>query len=104
MFRMAPRGRAKRALLIIGLLKDRAEPVTFRISSKHGGLAAGTDFAYSPSTMSDHKEGGAGHHPWTLRAANLLEMSESVVLVVIGVALVLVAVLLLYSSVYDLNE
>ena len=67
-------------------------------------MAAGTDFAYSPSTMSDHKERGAAKQPWTLRAANLLEMSESVVLVVIGVALVLVAVLLLYSSVYDLNE
>ena len=67
-------------------------------------MAAGTDFAYSPSTMSDHKERGAGKQPWTLRAANVLEMSESVVLVVIGVALVLVAVLLLYSSVYDLNE
>lgn len=53
--------------------------------------------------MSDHK-GHAGHQPWTLRAAKLLETSESVVLVVIGVALVLVAVLLLYSSVYDLNE
>lgn len=41
---------------------------------------------------------------WTSGAANLLETSESVVLVVIGIALVLVAVLLLYSSAYDLNE
>ena len=47
---------------------------------------------------------GAGQKPWTSRAAKLLEMSESVVLVLIGVALVLVAVLLLYSSMYDLNE
>ena len=50
------------------------------------------------------KHGGAGQQPWTSRAAKLLEISESVVLVVIGVALVLVAVLLLYSSMYDLNQ
>src|SRR5579871_1211190 len=55
-------------------------------------------------TMSDHKGHAGGHQPWTLRAAHLLETSESVVLVVIGVALVLVSVLLLYSSGYDLNE
>jgi hypothetical protein len=91
------------SLSIIGLLKGREEPVTFRIACRRCRLAAGTDFAYSAMTMSDHKERGAGRQPWTLRAANLLEMSESVVLVVIGVALVLVAVLLLYSSVYDLN-
>jgi len=40
---------------------------------------------------------------WTSQAAGLLAMSESVVLVAIGVALVLVAVLLLYSGIYDLN-
>jgi Na+-transporting methylmalonyl-CoA/oxaloacetate decarboxylase gamma subunit len=55
--------------------------------------------------MTDHRNSGSVlQKPWTLRAANLLETSESVVLVVIGVALVLVALLLLYSSVYDLNE
>jgi phosphate starvation-inducible membrane PsiE len=55
--------------------------------------------------MSEQKH--AGHSPatpWPLRAANLLGTSESVVLVLIGIALVLVAVLLLYSSMYDLNE
>jgi len=55
--------------------------------------------------MSDHNDGGSVQRkPWALRAANLLENAESVVLVVIGVALVLVALLLLYSSAYDLNE
>jgi Phosphate-starvation-inducible E family len=55
--------------------------------------------------MSDDKNGAIGRQkPWTSHAAKLLETSESVVLVVIGVALVLVAVLLLYSSIYDLNE
>jgi phosphate starvation-inducible membrane PsiE len=55
--------------------------------------------------MSDEKHGGnGGHKPWTLKAARLLGMSESVVLVLIGAALVLVAVLLLYSSMYDLNQ
>jgi phosphate starvation-inducible membrane PsiE len=41
---------------------------------------------------------------WTLYAAGALGMAESIVLVLIGVALVLVAILLLYSSMYDLNE
>src|ERR1700722_17068132 len=55
--------------------------------------------------MSDDKHGGgAGLNTWTSRAAKLLGGSESVVLVLIGVALVLVAVLLLYSGMYDLNE
>jgi len=52
--------------------------------------------------MSDEKQSGSGQKPWTLKAAKLLGRSESVVLVLIGVALVLVAVLLLYSSMYDL--
>ena len=39
---------------------------------------------------------------WTSRASSYLGTSESVVLVAIGVALILVAVLLLFSSVYDL--
>jgi phosphate-starvation-inducible protein E len=47
---------------------------------------------------------GAAQKPWTSHAAKLLGGSESVVLVLIGVALVLVAVLLLYSGMYDLNE
>lgn len=76
------------------------------------------DFAYSPVTMNNHENSGhenggllqekgqekGQQKAWTLHAAHLLENSESVVLVVIGVALVLVAVLLLYSSLYDLNE
>ena len=41
---------------------------------------------------------------WTSHAAKILGTSESVVLVLIGVALVLVAGLLLYSSMHDLNE
>ena len=62
-------------------------------------------FRLFSNTMSDQKNGGSVRQkPWTLRAANLLETSESVVLVVIGAALVLVAVLLLYSSILDLNE
>src|SRR5580704_4665761 len=55
--------------------------------------------------MSDDKHNGGGRQkPWTSNAAKALETSESVVLVLIGVALVLVAVLLLYSSMYDLNQ
>jgi len=42
--------------------------------------------------------------PWPLRAAKILGRAESVVLVLIGIALVLVAVLLLYASMYDLSE
>src|SRR5437868_3931543 len=54
-------------------------------------------------TMSDDKHDMAGwQKSWTSYAAKLLGGSESVVLVLIGVALVLVAVLLLYSSMYDL--
>jgi hypothetical protein len=55
--------------------------------------------------MSDDKVGGVGRQRhWTWRASKLLSGSESIVLVLIGIALVLVAVLLLYSSMYDLNE
>jgi len=55
--------------------------------------------------MSNEKHSGSGgQKPWTLRASKLLGTSESVVLVLIGVALVLVAVLLLYSSMYDLKQ
>jgi hypothetical protein len=55
--------------------------------------------------MSDDKDVGVGlQKRWTSQAAKLLGASESVVLGLIGVALVLVAVLLLYSSMYDLNE
>jgi phosphate starvation-inducible membrane PsiE len=55
--------------------------------------------------MSDN-EHGAQKAPkaWTSHAAMMLGTSESVVLVLIGVALVLVALLLLYSSMHDLNE
>ena len=45
-----------------------------------------------------------GQKPWTLLAAGALGMAESAVLVLIGVALVLVAVLLLYSSMSDLSD
>ena len=55
--------------------------------------------------MSDDKHDSRDvQKPWTSQAAKVLGMAESVVLVLIGVALVLVAVLLLYSSMYDLNE
>lgn len=54
--------------------------------------------------MSNDKPGGGPQKPWTSRAAMLLGTSESVLLLLIGVALVLVAVLLLYSGLYDLNE
>ena len=64
-----------------------------------------SNFAYSPITMSDDKHGeDSRQKPWMSHAAKLLGTSESVVLVLIGVALVLVAVVLLYSSMYDLNE
>ncbi len=49
--------------------------------------------------MSDDK---AEAKPWTSKAAKYLGLSESAVLVLIGGALVLVAVLLLYSSMHDL--
>ena len=55
--------------------------------------------------MNDDKPSeGARQKPWTSHAAKVLGTSESVVLVLIAVALVFVAVLLLYSSLYDLNE
>src|SRR5580658_4151651 len=54
--------------------------------------------------MSDdtHQVAGQQKH-WTSRAAKLLGTSESVVLVLIGISLVLVALLLLFSGMYDLN-
>jgi cell division protein FtsL len=54
--------------------------------------------------MSDNKSGQDTAPKWTAHAAKMLGTSESVVLVLIGVALVLVAVLLLYSSMHDLND
>jgi CDP-diglyceride synthetase len=55
--------------------------------------------------MTDDKPDGVGRQaPWTWHAARLLGASESVVLALIGMALVLVAVLLLYSSMHDLTE
>jgi phosphate starvation-inducible membrane PsiE len=54
--------------------------------------------------MSDEKHGASEHKPWTLKASKALGTSESVVLVLIGIALVLVAVLLLYSGMYDLSQ
>ena len=44
------------------------------------------------------------HEPWNAKAASYLGTSESIVLVLIGAALILVAVLLLYASVHDLWE
>jgi phosphate starvation-inducible membrane PsiE len=46
--------------------------------------------------------GGHDEKAWTSRASDHLGTAESVVLVAIGAALILVAVLLLYSSVHDL--
>jgi flagellar biogenesis protein FliO len=55
--------------------------------------------------MSDNDHGvQKSPKAWTFHAAKMLGTSESVVLVLIGVALVLVAVLLLYSSMHDLSE
>jgi uncharacterized membrane protein (DUF373 family) len=55
--------------------------------------------------MSSDKLGERGRrNPWTSFAAKLLGTSESIVLILIGVALVLVAVLLLYSGMHDLGE
>jgi phosphate starvation-inducible membrane PsiE len=57
------------------------------------------------ASMSADKLGERGRpNPWTSFAAKLLRTSESVVLILIGVALVFVAVLLLYSSMHDLGE
>jgi hypothetical protein len=55
--------------------------------------------------MSDENHGeNRRQKPWASHAARLLGTSESVVLVLIGIALVLVAAVLLYSSMYDLNQ
>ena len=55
--------------------------------------------------MSDDEQGeGSRQKAWTSHAASLFSTLESVLLVLIGVALVAVAVLLLYSSMHDLNE
>lgn len=53
--------------------------------------------------MTSDRHKGA-RKPWTSHAATLLGKSESIVLVLIGAALVVVAVLLLYSSMHDLND
>jgi CDP-diglyceride synthetase len=55
--------------------------------------------------MSDNEhDAPKGSRAWTSHAAKMLGTSENVVLVLIGVALVLVAALLLYSGMHDLNE
>jgi len=55
--------------------------------------------------MSDDKHPGShAQKAWAIHAARLLGTSESIVLALIGVALVLVAVLLLYSGMYDLSQ
>ena len=55
--------------------------------------------------MTDEKHNaGTTQRLWTSQGAQLLGTSESAVLMLIGVALVLVAVLLLYSSMHDLYE
>lgn len=53
--------------------------------------------------MSDDKHGTSRAEAWPLKAAHLLGMSESAVLVLIGIALVLIAVSLLFSGMYDLS-
>ena len=53
--------------------------------------------------MAEDRKDSSGPKPWTHLAARALETSESVVLVLIGVALALVAVLLLYAGMSDLN-
>jgi heme/copper-type cytochrome/quinol oxidase subunit 2 len=53
--------------------------------------------------MSEEK-GPESRRGWTSHAAKLLDLSESILLALIGVALVLVGVLLLYSSLHDLSE
>ena len=52
----------------------------------------------------DREQDKHGQRSWPLRAAGVLGLAESVVLVLIGLALVLVAVLLLYSSMHDLSQ
>jgi phosphate starvation-inducible membrane PsiE len=52
----------------------------------------------------DKHDDRGGQKLWTSHAAKLLGSAESIVLSLIGVALVLVAVLLLYSSMHDLYE
>jgi len=51
--------------------------------------------------MSDHS---SDESAWTAKASRYMGLAESGVLVLIGIALVLVAVLLLYSSMHDLWE
>src|SRR5260370_35941901 len=72
------------------------------LHDRRKALALAPVFAYSPITMSVEKQGR--QRLWTSHAAKLLGASESALLVVIGVALVLVALLLLYSSMHDFNE
>ena len=55
--------------------------------------------------MTDEKhDAGSIQRLWTSHGAQLLGTSESAVLMLIGVALVPVAVLLLYSSMHDLTK
>ena len=53
--------------------------------------------------MPEDKHNENAPKPWTHHAARALETSESAVLVLIGIALALVAVLLLYAGMSDLN-
>jgi hypothetical protein len=57
-------------------------------------------WGYSLNEESEQMRG----NNWTPRAARILGSSESVVLVLIGAALVFVALMLLYASFHDLNE
>ncbi len=50
------------------------------------------------------KEKGHAEESWTSKVSALMGLSESAVLVLIGIALVVVAVLLLYSGMHDLWE
>ena len=61
-------------------------------------MALGRSADIPPMSEHDHGEN------WTSKASSLLGSSESAVLVLIGMALVSVALLLLYSGVHDLWE
>ena len=54
--------------------------------------------------MAEERVGHSTKRPWPLRAAKALGASESAVLVLIGISLVVVAVELLYSGMYDLSR
>jgi hypothetical protein len=54
--------------------------------------------------MAEDRVGHSKVEPWPERAAKVLGLSESAVLVLIGISLVIVAVVLLYSGMCDLSN